>query len=100
VGAAEEEESLPGDGNIVMRIPRNHVAPGRDFQINDTDLQSYGEFEHALYGTVEGAEISIDQGPWIHVDSLDEALPDPCPPYVRERAKKIWHSEFGSHVGE
>ncbi|MFD7788474.1 hypothetical protein ACFV4Q_36110 [Streptomyces nojiriensis] len=53
-----------GPGGIVMRIPHSAIPKARDFQIHDTDRETYEELEHALMGVIEGAEISIDRGPW------------------------------------
>ncbi|MCD9900968.1 hypothetical protein LUR56_15130 [Streptomyces sp. MT29] len=53
-----------GPGGIVLRIPHSAIPKDRDFQIHDTDLESYEELEHAIKGTVDGAEISIDRRPW------------------------------------
>ncbi|MER5932485.1 polymorphic toxin-type HINT domain-containing protein [Streptomyces sp. NPDC002054] len=61
--ALDAAEEL-GPGGIVMRIPHASVPAGRNVQIHGTEHEVYEESEHALRGVVEGAEISIDRGPW------------------------------------
>jgi RHS repeat-associated protein len=53
-----------GPGGIVMRIPHPSVPAGRDVRIHGTDHEVYEESEHALRGVIDGAEISINRGPW------------------------------------
>lgn len=53
-----------GPGGIVMRIPHSSVPAGRDVQIHGTAHEVYEESEHALRGVIDGAEISINRGPW------------------------------------
>ncbi|MEW1545780.1 RHS repeat domain-containing protein [Streptomyces tsukubensis] len=53
-----------GPGGIVLRIRRTDVPASIDTQIHGTDLERYEEMEHALRGVIEGAEVSIDRGPW------------------------------------
>ncbi|MEU7584400.1 DUF6531 domain-containing protein [Streptomyces sp. NPDC041068] len=61
--ALDAAEEL-GPGGLVMRIPESEVPASRNIQIHDTDHEVYEESEHALEGIVDGAEISIDRGPW------------------------------------
>lgn len=61
--ALDAAEEL-GPGGIVMRIPHASVPAGRNVQIHGTAHEVYEESEHALRGVIEGAEISIDRGPW------------------------------------
>ncbi|MFI1563976.1 DUF6531 domain-containing protein [Streptomyces sp. NPDC020490] len=61
--ALDAAEEL-GPGGIVLRIPRDSVPPEIDYVIHGTDYEVYEEMEHALKGTVKGAEISVDRGPW------------------------------------
>ncbi|MFD5637799.1 RHS repeat-associated core domain-containing protein [Streptomyces sp. NPDC127077] len=62
--ALDAAEEFGAEHGLVLRIPRSSVPAGRDFQIHDTDLETYEEMEHSLLGTIEGAEISIGRGPW------------------------------------
>ncbi|MBG0855073.1 ricin-type beta-trefoil lectin domain protein [Streptomyces spinoverrucosus] len=61
--ALDAAEEL-GPGGIVMRIPHASVPAGRDVRIHGTEHEVYEESEHALRGVIDGAEISIDRGPW------------------------------------
>lgn len=61
--ALDAAEEL-GPGGIVMRIPHASVPAGRDVRIHGTEHEVYEESEHALRGVIEGAEISINRGPW------------------------------------
>ncbi|WP_331725784.1 hypothetical protein OG264_38940 (plasmid) [Streptomyces xanthophaeus] len=61
--ALDAAEEL-GPGGIVMRIPHSSVPAGRDVRIHGTEHEVYEESEHALRGVIEGAEISINRGPW------------------------------------
>ncbi|MDX3752601.1 polymorphic toxin-type HINT domain-containing protein [Streptomyces sp. AK08-02] len=62
--ALDAAEEFGVEHGLVLRIPRSSIPDGVDFQIHDTDLETYEEMEHALLGTIEGAEISIGRGPW------------------------------------
>ncbi|AZM64727.1 sugar-binding protein [Streptomyces sp. WAC 01420] len=61
--ALDAAEEL-GPGGVVMRIPHASVPAGRDVRIHGTEHEVYEESEHALRGVIDGAEISIDRGPW------------------------------------
>jgi RHS repeat-associated protein len=62
--ALDAAEEFGVEHGLVMRIPRASIPEDIDFQIHDTDRETYEEMEHSLLGTVEGAEISIGRGPW------------------------------------
>jgi hypothetical protein len=64
-GVALDAAEEFGPGGVVLRIPRSEIPEEIDTQIHGTELESYEEMEHALLGPVEGAEISIDRGPWV-----------------------------------
>ncbi|WP_434594752.1 RHS repeat-associated core domain-containing protein [Streptomyces sp. A5-4] len=53
-----------GPGGIVMRIPRSEIPSSADNLIHGTDHEIYEEMEHAIEGSISGAEISVDRGPW------------------------------------
>ncbi|MEU8192322.1 hypothetical protein AB0C10_00910 [Microbispora amethystogenes] len=61
--ALDAAEEL-GPGGVVLRIPHAKVPADRDIQIHGTPYERYEESEHALFGIIEGAEISIDRGAW------------------------------------
>ncbi|MFG1755024.1 polymorphic toxin-type HINT domain-containing protein [Streptosporangium sandarakinum] len=64
-GVALDAAEEMGPGGIVLRILSSKIPSARDFLIHGTNRESYEEMEHALAGVIEGAEISIDRGPWI-----------------------------------
>lgn len=62
--ALDAAEEFGVEHGLVLRIPRSSIPEDIDFQIHDTDRETYEEMEHSLLGTTEGAEISIGRGPW------------------------------------
>ncbi|WP_070010523.1 DUF6531 domain-containing protein [Streptomyces abyssalis] len=63
-GVALDAADELGPGGIVMRMRESEIPADRNIQVHDTDHESYEEMEHAIRGTVSGAEISVDRGPW------------------------------------
>lgn len=71
--ALDAAEEFGVEKGIVLRIRRAEIPDGvEDIQIHGTDLETYEEMEHALRGTVDGAEISIGRGPWKFPEGPDE----------------------------
>ncbi|MGW5741485.1 hypothetical protein [Amycolatopsis sp. NPDC003861] len=79
------EDDTRGGGNIVLRIREEDVPADRNFPTHrHPEVEVYPEEqEHTLKGIIDGAEVSVDRGPWYRPEPVEGEIEDPRPPHLR-----------------
>ncbi|SFC69016.1 hypothetical protein SAMN05421773_10590 [Streptomyces aidingensis] len=82
LGTARSVQRRDDEGHRRPRAARVRglLSPaGKDVRIHGTDYEIYEESEHALFGVIEGAEISTDRRPWFRPAVVVSSTSDSCP---------------------